>query len=242
METTPATPTPRTRRHDPNVSPSPTPRCCTMMWAILLGIMTGTVALMLFSAAIVSFMMPTTPTVVKPAVSARSVKKAVVKSAPAPLPVRQAPSVQAPTARINIDISTPAGSRVKVDVVEDGVVIVPAPTPTPPVPQQPVVPSFVPPSPPVPVQPPMNPPPPTREEPIQAPFAPVPAPNRNVGSAGGFTLQFNVFTNGGWLGGPAYYGSTYYGWTPGRVARVCEPRSTGTICFDRWIANPHPSY
>lgn len=30
------------------------------------------------------------------------------------------------------------------------------------------------------------------------------------------------------------------GWTPGHIARVCESRSSGTVCFDRYIAHPHP--
>lgn len=34
----------------------------------------------------------------------------------------------------------------------------------------------------------------------------------------------------------------YYHWTPGHVVRVCEWRSTGTICFDRWIAHPLPGH
>lgn len=52
----------------------------------------------------------------------------------------------------------------------------------------------------------------------------------------GVTLQLNIFANS-WGGGTYHgYGSTY-GWTPGHVARVCEERSTGPVCFDRWI--PH---
>ncbi len=31
-------------------------------------------------------------------------------------------------------------------------------------------------------------------------------------------------------------------WIPGHIARVCEQRSTGTVCFDRWIAHPRPDY
>lgn len=29
-------------------------------------------------------------------------------------------------------------------------------------------------------------------------------------------------------------------WTLGHEARVCESRSSGTVCFNRWIAHPHP--
>lgn len=70
--------------------------------------------------------------------------------------------------------------------------------------------------------------------------APAPTPKKNVQPTGA-SLQLNIFTNS-WGGGSRHgYGSTY-GWTPGHVARVCEQRSTGTICFDRWIPHPHPGY
>lgn len=66
---------------------------------------------------------------------------------------------------------------------------------------------------------------------------------RTVNVLSGNTFQLNILSgNGSGNGGARYgYGSTY-GWTPGHVARVCEQRSSGIICFDRWIAHPHPSY
>lgn len=98
---------------------------------------------------------------------------------------------------------------------------------------------------PVPPPPTFNPlPTPTPREPIQAPFAPV--PGRNIGSAGGFTLQFNVFANGngGWKNNSHRYGyMPTYGRAPGHVVRVCEQRSNGMICFNRFVAQgQHPVY
>lgn len=55
---------------------------------------------------------------------------------------------------------------------------------------------------------------------------------------GGATITFQPVVSGYY---PPYYGSTY-GWTPGHVARVCEWRHGGKICFDRWIAHPYPTW
>lgn len=60
-----------------------------------------------------------------------------------------------------------------------------------------------------------------------------------IAAAGcGATITFQpVVSNSGYY--PPYY-HRYYGWTPGHVARVCEWRHGRKICFDRWIAHPHP--
>lgn len=60
-----------------------------------------------------------------------------------------------------------------------------------------------------------------------------------VAGCGGATITFQPVVSDGYY--PPYYsGSTYYGWTPGHVARVCERRYTGVVCFDRWIPHQYP--
>lgn len=110
------------------------------------------------------------------------------------------------------------------------------PTPAPATPQP--VPAPVP----APTPPSVQPPAPSKAP--EAAMAPAP-PARTVNVLSGNTFQLRVEIlsgNGSWNGGARYgYGSAY-GWTPGYVARVCEERPTGVICFDRWIGNPLPNH
>lgn len=141
----------------------------------------------------------------------------------------QAPAVSETIINIYPPAPTPAPTpSVPTQSAPTPSVQIPAPAPTPP-PPSPVVQPQVQPAPPIP----------------QAVMTPAP-PARTVNVLSGNILQFRVeilSRNGSWNGSARYgYGSSYYGWTPGYVARVCEERPTGTVCFDRWIANPLPNY
>ena len=166
--------------------------------------------------------------------------------------MQMAPSVQTPKSRINVDVSTPAGSRVKVDVDETAATPVPTPQPVPapappvvqpqppaPLVQAPSAPMPVPPPPPPPVEPPQVQTPPAP----QAPYIPqsaIPQPKKVVNVLSGNSLSINILSSvsGGYGSGVAFNGNGWYApgsWRPGYMAWVCEDRPQGRVCFERWI-------
>lgn len=201
-----------------------------------------------------------------PPAKVTKVIKVIKKVTKAPVPV---PTV-APTpplvggTRVKIDVSTPVETQVKVNVEVGAVPPVPAPAPAavlslpPAVTTPPASPAVQPQSMPAPLVPCLHGQTCTDSGMVISQPKPLPPAERVQPSSGGtqilsnntLQLRIGVLNNtGGYTTGYGAYGyGNYYGygngygwdWSPGHMERICESRSTGTVCFDRWVGHPLP--